>query len=93
MDKLKVLLAPAAAEQIQQIIKSATLSGKSTITAIVGFITLLVGATTVFAEIQDSVNVIWNLKAKPKNGWLKIILNRLISFSVVVGLGLSCWSH
>src|SRR5678815_3101459 len=46
-----------------------------------------IGATTVFAEIQDSVNVIWNLKAKPKNGWLKIILNRVISFSVVVGLG------
>jgi len=85
--QIKGFVGAPAAEQIQQIIKSATLSGKSTITAIVGFITLLVGATTVFAEIQDSVNVIWNLKAKPKNGWIKIILNRLISFSVVVGLG------
>jgi membrane protein len=85
--QIKGFVGAAAAEQIQQIIKSATLSGKSKITAIVGFATLLVGATTVFAEIQDSVNIIWNLKAKPKNGWLKIILNRLISFSVVVGLG------
>jgi len=85
--QIKGFVGAAAAEQIQQIIKSATLSGKSTITAIIGFLTLIIGATTVFAEIQDSVNIIWNLKAKPKNGWLKIILNRLISFSVVVGLG------
>lgn len=85
--QIKGFVGAQAAEQIQQIIKSATLSGKSTITAIVGFLTLMIGATTVFAEIQDSVNIIWNLKAKPKNGWVKIILNRLISFSVVVGLG------
>ena len=64
--QIKGFVGPEAAEQIQQIIKSATLSGKSTITAIVGFVTLMVGATTVFAEIQDSVNTIWNLKPKPK---------------------------
>ena len=85
--QIKGFVGPDAAAQIQQIIKSATLSGKSTITAIVGFLTLLIGATTVFAEIQDSVNTIWNLKPKPKKGWLKMILNRVISFSVVVGLG------
>ena len=64
--QIKGFVGPDAAAQIQQIIKSATLSGKSTITAIVGFLTLLIGATTVFAEIQDSVNTIWNLKPKPK---------------------------
>ncbi|MGZ5191595.1 MAG: YihY/virulence factor BrkB family protein, partial [Flavisolibacter sp.] len=85
--QIKGFVGPDAAAQIQQIIKSATLSDKGPITAIVGFITLMVGATTVFAEIQDSVNIIWNLKPKPKKGWLKMIFNRLISFSVVVGLG------
>lgn len=74
-----------AAAQIQQIIKNVTLSG-STFTVTVGFITLIIGATTVFAEIQDSINTIWNLKVKPEKGWLKMILNRLLSFSVVVGL-------
>jgi membrane protein len=76
-----------AALQIQSIIRNATLTGKSTFTAVVGFVTLLVGATTVFAEIQDTINQIWNLKPKPKRGWLKILVNRLLSFSVVVGLG------
>lgn len=85
--QIKGFVGADAALQIQQIIKNATLSGKSHLTAIIGFITLLVGATTVFAEIQDSVNSIWNLKPKPKKGWLKMLLNRLLSFSVVVGLG------
>jgi membrane protein len=83
----KSFIGPAAAIQIQEVIKNASLSGKTNFTAIVGFITLLVGATSVFSEIQDSVNMIWNLKAKPKKGWLKILVNRVLSFSVVVGLG------
>jgi len=78
--------APAAA-QIQEIIKSASLSGKGPVTGILGVITLLIGATTVFAEIQDTINTIWGLKPKPKKGWLKMLLNRLLSFSIVVSLG------
>lgn len=77
---------PEAATQIQEIIKNASMSGKSTVTAVVGFITLLIGTTTVFAEIQDSINTIWNLKTKPEKGWIKLILNRLLSFSIVIGL-------
>ncbi|MGZ8545230.1 MAG: YihY/virulence factor BrkB family protein [Flavisolibacter sp.] len=85
--QLNGLVGPQAAKQIQDIISNATLSGKTTLTAIIGFTTLLIGATTVFSEIQDSINTIWNLKPKPKKGWLKILINRLLSFSVVVGLG------
>lgn len=85
--QMKNFIGPAAALQIQEIIKNASLSGKTSFTAIIGFITLLIGATSVFSEIQDSINTIWNLKAKPKKGWLKILVNRLLSFSVVVGLG------
>jgi membrane protein len=50
-------------------------------------ITLIFGATGVFGEIQDSINFIWQLKAKPKNGLLKILINRLLSFSMVISLG------
>ena len=77
----------SAAAQIQDIISNASLSGKGPITGIVGAVTLLIGATTVFSEIQDTINTIWGLKAKPKKGWLKMLLNRLLSFSIVVSLG------
>jgi len=76
-----------AALQIQQMIKNAALSGDSTWATVVGIITLVIGATSVFGEIQDSINFIWQLKAKPKNGLVKILLNRLLSFSMVVSLG------
>jgi len=63
------------------------LSGKGTTAAVIGIITLLFGATAVFAEIQDSINAIWGLKAKPSKGLWKILRNRILSFSVIVSLG------
>lgn len=78
-----------AAIQIQHTIRNAALSNDSKFATIVGFITLLVGATSVFSEIQDSINQIWKLKAKPYKGkgYLRLIVDRLLSFSLVVGLG------
>ncbi len=78
-----------AAIQIQETIRSAALSKSSSFAAVVGGITLLFGATSVFGEIQDSINLIWKLKAKPRKGrgFLKLLINRLLSFSIVVSLG------
>jgi len=85
--QIEEFVGSSAALQIQDIIKNASLSSESNITAAIGFVTLLIGATGVFAEIQDTINYIWNLKPKPKKNWLKMIVNRLLSFSVVISLG------
>ncbi|MES2430612.1 MAG: YihY/virulence factor BrkB family protein [Bacteroidota bacterium] len=78
-----------AALEIQQAISNAALSKSSKIATIIGAITLLFGATSVFSEIQDSINLIWKLKAKPRKGkgFIKMVLNRVMSFSIVVSLG------
>jgi membrane protein len=76
-----------AADQIQGIIKNVALEGKGGFAAIIGIITLLIGATTVFAEIQDSINSIWGLKAKPKLGVMKLLKDRLLSFGIIGSLG------
>ncbi|QHV93559.1 YihY/virulence factor BrkB family protein [Spirosoma endbachense] len=81
------LVGNEAAKQIQDMIKNVELSGKTNTALVVGIITLLLGATSIFVEIQDSVNLIWRVKAKPKRGWLKIIKDRLLSSSLVVSLG------
>ncbi|WP_276134111.1 YihY/virulence factor BrkB family protein [Polluticoccus soli] len=73
--------------QLQQIIQNAGIGDKGTIAAVVGIVVLLLGATSVFGEIQDSINSIWGLKPKPKRGWLKMLLNRFLSFSVIISLG------
>jgi membrane protein len=76
-----------AAIQIQDILKNLQLSGKSGTAVIVGIVTLLIGASSIFIEIQDSLNIIWRVKAKPKKGWLKLIQNRFLSFSLIISLG------
>jgi membrane protein len=76
-----------AAKQIQDMIKHLEMSGKSTISVIIGVITLIVGATTVFGEIQESINIIWQVKPKPKKGWLKLLQDRLLSGSLIITLG------
>jgi len=75
------------AAQLELIIKNASLAGKSKMAGIIGGIALLIGSTTVFAEIQDSINGIWGLRPKPKRGWVKLIQNRFLSFTVIIGLG------
>lgn len=78
---------PKAAEQIQEIIKNASVSTESTLAAVIGVVTLLIGATTVFAEIQDSINSIWGLKRKPSAGWKVLIKTRVLAFGVIGSLG------
>lgn len=75
------------AAQIQQIIQNISVSNKSGVGIAVGIGTLVIGSTTIFMDIQESLNRIWGVKAKPKKGWLKMLLNRVISFSMVLGLG------
>jgi membrane protein len=77
----------SAALQIQQTIQKISLSDKSTFAIVTGVITLTLGATGVFVEIQDSINMIWKVKAKPKKGWIKLITNRILSFSMIISLG------
>jgi membrane protein len=63
------------------------MTGKSTLSVIIGVITLIVGATTVFGEIQESINIIWQVKPKPKVAWIKLLKDRLWSGSMIVTLG------
>lgn len=84
--QLSGFIGPDTASQLQTIIHNASLTGKSKFAAIIGVITLIIGATTVFAEIQDTINFIWGIKPKPKKGWLNFLKNRFLSFSVIIGL-------
>jgi membrane protein len=81
------LIGNEAAAQIQDIITNMELSGETNLALAIGGITLLIGATSIFGEIQDSINIIWRVKAKPKRGWLKLIKDRLLSSSLIVALG------
>lgn len=72
--------------QLQQMMVSSGLNGKNKIALVIGVIALLLGSTAVFGEIQDSINMIWGIKPKPKKGWVKMLQNRFLSFSIIVSL-------
>jgi membrane protein len=85
--QLRNLVGDDAALQIQSIIANSMLSEQFSITTAISIGVLMFTATGVFTEIQDSINVIWKLKPKPKKHFIKMIVNRLISFSMMVALG------
>ncbi|MCW3112551.1 MAG: ribonuclease [Segetibacter sp.] len=85
--QIKGLIGSEAALQVQDIIKNSQHSNKGVIGTVIGTVALVIGATGIFTEIQDSINFIWSLRAKPKRGIVKYLINRLLSFSLIVSLG------
>ncbi|HEV2481804.1 MAG TPA: YihY/virulence factor BrkB family protein [Puia sp.] len=86
-EQIKDLVGASPAQQIQDIITNIQRSHHTMSGAIVGGAILLIGATGVFTEIQGSINYMWCILAKPRKGWLKFLVNRLVSFSLIVAFG------
>lgn len=86
-DEIKTLVGSDAATQIQDIIANVQRSHNTFIGTVIGAIILFIGATGIFTEIQSSINFIWSVKAKPKKGWLKYLINRALSFVLVLTMG------
>lgn len=85
--EIRHFLGEASATEVQDIIRRAIIYLQHNwVARISGFAALIFGATSVFAEIQDALNYIWRVKAKPASGWLKVLVNRLLSFSMVLSL-------
>jgi membrane protein len=81
------LVGKTAAIQIQDAIKNIHLTGNNVFATVVSIIVLIIGATGIFNEIQDSLNKIWGLRIKARKIWWKLILNRLLSFSLILIIG------
>ncbi|MGB3076564.1 MAG: YihY/virulence factor BrkB family protein [Chitinophagales bacterium] len=85
--QINSLVGMQAALQIQDMIKNINLTQDTLFATAVGAALLLIAASGIFGEIQDSINSIWGIKAKPKRGLLKLLINRLLSFSMLVTIG------
>ncbi len=86
--QLRGLLGDQSAKAIQELLKSASQPGKSVFASVVGIGTLLVGATSVFAELQSSLDRIWRAPAlKRQTGIWALLRERLLTFGMVVAIG------
>ena len=86
-DQIAMHVGDNIALQIENILKNVEISDAGAVGKTVGIATLLFSATTVFVNIQLALNEIWGVRAKPKKGWLKLIVDRLFSFVIVASLG------
>lgn len=85
--ELKDYVGSTTALQIQNVIKGLQQQRNSMAATVIGAIALVIGSTGIFVEIQDSLNMIWGVKAKAKKGIIKFVINRVMSFSLIIGLG------
>ena len=81
------LIGQDGALTIEALLNSISKSQSKKFFGIIGAIVLAFGATGVFVEIQSSINYIWSIRSKPKKGWLKLIIDRFLSFSLILGIG------
>ena len=84
--QMSYFLDPSALQVVQNIAQKASQPGKSMITAVIGVALALFGASGVFDQLQDALNTIWGVKAKPGTGIWGFLRARFLSFAMVAGI-------
>src|SRR5207302_6986874 len=83
--QMSYFLDPSAVQVVQNIAQKASQPGKSTIATIIGVALALFGASGVFGQLQDALNTIWGVKAKPGLGIWGFLRARFLSFAMIAG--------
>ena len=85
--QISSIMGVETASQVQSMIVTLSQSNKSLLATVIGLITVIVGATGVFVELQKTLNVIWEVKAKPRRAIITVIRSRLFSFGLILSIG------
>lgn len=82
------LVGPEGAAAIEAMLVSVNRPGATRVTAVIGVAALFIGATTVFAELQDALDRIWRAPERKKaSGIVEFFRTRVLSFGMVLGIG------
>jgi membrane protein len=91
MAQVEDLLGAEGREFIEGMIESASQPETGLAATLIGAVTLLFGALGVFGELQNSLNTVWEVKPKPARNWMdgvkRFVVRRLLSFTMVLGIG------
>jgi len=85
--QIAALAGDNAAEAIVATIRGVKSSHGGTTATILSVITLIIGATGMFGQLQDAMNTIWEVTPKPRRIWMDILRSRLLSFALVLAIG------
>lgn len=86
--QLQDVMGREAAVAVEQAVARSRIEESGLLPSLLGVGTLLIGATTVFAQMQHSLNVIWGVAARPnRNSAFSFVKSRLLSLTVVLSIG------
>jgi len=86
-NQIGMAIGESTAKQVEEMIAKAGEQKNSIWATIISVITLILGSTGVFAQLQVSLNQIWEVKVVAKKKWLKSIKDRLFSFGLILSIG------
>lgn len=86
--QLRMLIGNGGARTVQDLLASVRQPAEGTLATVVGLGLLVLGATTVFAELQDALDRIWRVPARQRaSGWLSLVRARILSFGMIMAIG------
>lgn len=86
--ELRAMMGDNGAKAVQDLLVSVQKPAEGAAATLLGLVLLLVGATTVFGELQDSLDRIWHVPARKRsNGLLQLLRSRLLSFGMILAIG------
>jgi membrane protein len=86
--QLRSLMGDAGAMAVQDLLNSVHEPAKDVFATALGLLVMFVGATTVFGELQDSLDRIWRVPARANTrGWFSLVRARLLSFGMILAIG------
>ena len=86
-NQINAAMGQETAKQVEEIIAKSSGQKNSIIATVISVVTLILGSTGVFAQLQTSLNQIWEVKVSAKKKWLKTVRDRLFSFGLVLSIG------
>lgn len=87
VNEVQAFIGEESAKTLQTVIESARRPEAGIVATIVGLVTLLLGATGVFGELEDALNIVWNVPKKEGFSVLALVKSRFLSFTLILGTG------
>lgn len=85
--EIEGIIGSNTAKDIEAIIANASVNQDFTFSSLLGIGTLIFGATGVFYQLQQTLNQIWEVKPEPKRKIIKMAMDRLFSFGLILAVG------
>jgi membrane protein len=86
-EQMSYFLDRSAVQMVQQIARQVSTPAKSALGGIIGLALAVFGATGVFGQLQNALNTIWGVKAKPGSSIWGFLRSRFLSFALLAGIG------